>query len=94
MQVTFLHNMSILTHTCIYQLLSFQVKLEAAVEDGILTKKSLDRVSAELEAKEEELRSTEEHLKTTKHVLKAKEEECYALEVGADMLYTCMHGWK
>lgn len=73
-------------NTCIYQLLSFKAKLEATAEDGHITKKSLNRVSSELEVKKEELKSAEEHLKSTKHSLKAKEEECYAFEVGVDVL--------
>lgn len=72
----------VLLNKCIRQLLSFKAKLEATAEEGIITKRSLNRVSSELEVKKEELKSAEENLRITQHFLKAKEEECYASEVG------------
>lgn len=58
-----------------------KAQLEATAEDASKTKRSLDRVSSDLEVKKGELQSSEAHLKDTRQRLKAKVEECNAFEV-------------
>ena len=50
-----------------------------------LLKGFLDVISSELDVKENGRAMIEQRLKKTEQDLKAKEEECYAFEVGGDL---------